>query len=314
MMEILLLTARGERLTLPPFLSWELRRTGSVPCDSFEGVCPWDGGLDGALSQASRLLAEENGRRCFTGVVDECRLTWDGKGGRLSLSARGMAALLLDNESPAMDYQVATLTDILRDHVAPCGVETGKVDKLPAVSGFSVASGTSRWRVVERFARCCGGVEPTFDVEGRLRLTARPEGATWQMGPRTGVEAVEWRDKRYGVVSEVLVQDRRTQTSRHLRNESYTAQGLKRSQVLLLSGKNSLRSLTDAGQYLLDRSAGERLRLELTLTGHAPCQPGDRVELTLERPALSGRYRVLETCASLSSGGLTTLLTLGEDR
>ena len=48
MMEGYLLTAQGERLELPVFESWHLKRTGGVPCDSFEGVCPWDRGAEPA--------------------------------------------------------------------------------------------------------------------------------------------------------------------------------------------------------------------------------------------------------------------------
>ena len=90
-----LLTAAGERLDLPPFTGWRLRRTGGVPCDSFEGVCPWDGGVEPAFDAACRLVAEEEGARRFTGVLDEYELSWDGSGGSLSLSGRGLAALLL---------------------------------------------------------------------------------------------------------------------------------------------------------------------------------------------------------------------------
>ena len=118
-MEGYLLRCDGVRIDLPPFTGWKLRRTGSVPCDSFEGTCPWDAGAEPALEKASRLIVEEDGARRFTGVLDEYELTWDGGGGSLSLSGRGLAALLLDNEAQGQDYQVATLTDILKDHVTP---------------------------------------------------------------------------------------------------------------------------------------------------------------------------------------------------
>ena len=46
MMTGYLLTADGRRVELPPFSAWELRRTGGVPCDSLEGSCPWEGGVE----------------------------------------------------------------------------------------------------------------------------------------------------------------------------------------------------------------------------------------------------------------------------
>ena len=96
MMTGYLLTADGRRVELPPFSAWELRRTGGVPCDSFEGSCPWEGGVEPLLAQASRVILEEEGARRFTGVLDEYEISWGEKGGRLTLSGRGLAALLLD--------------------------------------------------------------------------------------------------------------------------------------------------------------------------------------------------------------------------
>ena len=66
-----LLTADGRRVELPPFSAWELRRTGGVPCDSFEGSCPWEGGVEPLLAQTSRgLLVFDGGGRCCGGEAD----------------------------------------------------------------------------------------------------------------------------------------------------------------------------------------------------------------------------------------------------
>jgi len=46
MMKAYLLDKGGGRLDLPPLVAWSLKRTSAVPCDSFEGTVPWDGGLD----------------------------------------------------------------------------------------------------------------------------------------------------------------------------------------------------------------------------------------------------------------------------
>ena len=51
------------------------------------------------LADAVRFTAEQDGEVVFTGVVDEAECGWDSGGGRLELSGRGMAALLLDNEA-----------------------------------------------------------------------------------------------------------------------------------------------------------------------------------------------------------------------
>lgn len=310
-MEGYLLRCDGVRIDLPPFTGWKLRRTGSVPCDSFEGTCPWDAGAEPALEKASRLIVEEDGARRFTGVLDEYELTWDGGGGSLSLSGRGLAALLLDNEARGQDYQVATLADILKDHVTPYGVPAGRVGSLPPVPGFSVETGSSEWQVLYSFARYHGGVQPRFDAWGSLTVDAAAGGRTVAVDDRTGVTGVVWRDRRYGVYSEILLQDRTTRSVQRMVNEGFSQQGGRCRRVVTLPGKSAYQTARYSGQFQLDRSAEERFRVELTVPGSYFCEPGDRVAVSLSRPALAGTWTVLETESVLDGTGARVKLTLG---
>ena len=135
----------GRTLSMPDLLEWRMEYTSGTPCDSFFLSCIWEPDRAEELADAVRFGAEQDGERVFSGVVDEIECGWDGSGGRLELSGRGMAALLLDNEALGCDYQVATLADILRDHVTPYGIRTAGTAALPAVPGFSVAAGSSEW-------------------------------------------------------------------------------------------------------------------------------------------------------------------------
>ena len=65
------------------------------------------------LSAACRFFAQWEGERVFTGVVDEFAVICGRDGLYLELSGRGMAALLLDNESEALSYERAVLEEIL---------------------------------------------------------------------------------------------------------------------------------------------------------------------------------------------------------
>lgn len=311
MMTGYLLLAGGDRLDLPPFSAWRLRRTGSVPCDSFEGSCPWEGAREPALEEAYRIILEEDGKRRFTGVLDECRLTWGERGGELSLSGRGMAALLLDNEAPGRDYQVATLDDILREHVIPYGVEVARGEGLPAAPGFSVTSGWSQWQALYSFARYHGGVEPRFDVYGRLTVAPGEWGGLVVLDHRAGPMEVSWRDKRYGVLSQVLVRDRGRPETRQVVNREFQAQGGQCGRVITMPGKSAYEAMRYSGQYQLDRSYEERFRLEVTLPGSYVCEPGDRAEADLREFGIGGTWRVLETLARLDGGGSRVTLTLG---
>ncbi|MEA4953994.1 MAG: hypothetical protein VB096_00545 [Pseudoflavonifractor sp.] len=311
MMEGYLLRYDGARINLPPFMGCKLRRTGSVPCDSFEGSCPWDAGIEPELEKASRLIIEENGARRFTGILDECELTWDEKGGILSLSGRGLAALLLDNEAQGQDYQVATLADILKDHVTPYGVPVARAGSLPPVPGFTVETGSSEWQVLYSFARYYGGVQPRFDAWGSLTVDSTTGMRTVAVDDWIGVTAVTWRDKRYGVCSELLLQDRATRSIQRMVNEEFLKQGGCCRRVVTLPSKSAYQAARYSGQFQLDRSLEERFRVELTVPGSYFCEPGDRVSVSISRPALVGTWTVLETESTMDGNGTRVKLTLG---
>ena len=66
-----------------------------------------------------------------------------------------------------------------------------------------------------------------------------------------------------------------------------------------------------SGQYQLDRSYEERFRLEVTLPGSWFCEPGDQLSIYLEKPRVTGSWKVLETRAVLDGKGSRVKLTLG---
>ena len=215
--------ARGETWILPELTAWQMEYTSGVPCDSFWLRCPWEAGGGTDPAHWVGFAAEHEGERVFTGVVDECVVAQDGNGGTLEISGRGMAALLLDNEALGEDYGTATLSDILRDHVTPYGIETAQGVSLPAVSRFSVSTGSSEWSVLYDFARYHAGITPRFDRMGRLVLTPWDDGREVMIDNASWVTELTCRDKRYGVLSHVLVRDRYSGAVQTVKNESFCA-------------------------------------------------------------------------------------------
>lgn len=300
----------GRRYELPVLLEWKLQYTAGTPCDSYEVLCPWGPGMDETLSDAVRFEGVEDGKRVFYGVVDEYEYRWSEAGGRLFLTGRGMAALLLDNEATPADYQTATLDDILRDHVSPYGVQVALRADIPPVPGFSVESGSSEWQVLENFAKYHGGIEPRFDREGRLVLAREGTGARLLIGDKTPVTDVVYREKRYGVLSEVLVLDRARQVSRRVTDHGRVDRGYRCRRVVCTPGRSDYRAMRYSGEFQLKESGKEARGLELTLPGVFAAWPGDTVELSRSKPALNGVWRVKEAESSVGAGGAYTRLTL----
>ena len=104
--------ANQVRWTLPKPVAWRLEYTAGVPCDSFWLRCVWDENNTTRPEEWVGFSAEYEGKRVFTGVVDECEVSVTKAGRLLEVSGRGMAALLLDNEALARRYGV-TLAELI---------------------------------------------------------------------------------------------------------------------------------------------------------------------------------------------------------
>lgn len=143
-------SSEGREYALPTLYSWELRWTGSVPCDSFSLTCPYEAEMAETLRTAVRFTAREDGEVLLAGVVDEWSVSCGEAGMRLSMSGRGLAALLLDNEAEATNYELATTEEIVRNHVMPWGVRVSAQDGGEA-AGYRVANGSSQWKAVRWF-------------------------------------------------------------------------------------------------------------------------------------------------------------------
>lgn len=314
-MECWLETWDGRRLRLPQVLEWTFRYGVGTPCDSFSLSCLWDGTEIESLRDAVGFAAAEGEERRFTGVLDEAEAVWDENGARLFLHGRGMAALLLDNEAEGADYQIATVEEILRDHVSPYGIRTVGGNDMAPVPGFSVETGSSEWAVLYAFARYHHGVEPWFDVAGRLHLDGWKEGARRTVDGGSPVCALRWSEKRYGVLSEVLVRDRSGGRREQVHNGTFAARGGRRRKVLTLPQKSGYETMRYSGAYQIARSAEEEETCTLRLAQLFAAQVGDLLELRLDQPALGGCWRV-HSCETGSGpeGAYTELELRGRER
>ena len=279
------ISAQGDATALPAPLSWTFQYTSGVPCDSFQVRCLWEG-----------TNTVDPRQWCTFQALDE------------DVSGRGMAARLLDNEALGQDYQVATLADILRDHVSPYGITVASQAYMAPVSQFSVAVGSSEWSVLYDFVRYYHSISPRFDWEGRLVLTPWEDNTRLLLDDATPVTKLVCRDKRYGVLSQVVVRDRYQQLTQVVNNTDFQALGGSRRQVLTMPGKSQYQAMRYSGQFQLDQSATEQLVLEVTIPVLFYGKPGDLVQLQRSDWGRDGLYRVNQAQVGVDeSGGWTRL-------
>lgn len=302
--------ARGGRWALPRTAAWRLEYTAGVPCDSFWLRCPWSGENAVKPGDWVGFTAEQDGKRVFTGLVDECEVSVDGRGSLLEVSGRGMAARLLDNEALGQDYLSATQEDILRDHVTPYGITAAPGAALSPVSRFSVATGSSEWSVVYDFARYYGGVAPRFDREGRLVLTGWNDSRELVVDDRTSLISLVRRDRRYGALSQVLVRDRWSGRVEAVNNAAFQRAGGQARRVITMPTRSSYKTMRYSGQFQMDKSAAGLVRVELTVGETFCAWPGDVVILQRTGWDWNGRYRAAQVTVGEDEGGRWSRLEL----
>lgn len=306
-----LYTADHRMFQLPPLLSWRVTHTGTVPCDSFSVTFVYQKEMAEVLKLAAGFAAAEDGETVLRAVVDEYTVDLDANGLTATVSGRGYAARLLDNESRPVTYQQATLAEILQNHAEPYGIACGETADLRAASAYTVAAGTSQWKAVESFCRTYGGFVPRFSREGQLLAAPEQEGRTLSIGEGDPVLSCTLREDHYGVLTEALVIDKTQNKEFTVKNQEMVDKGGQCRRVLYTPGQSTWAAMRYTGEYQIQRSKEDAWAVEATLPGSFLAFPGDRVSLSLERMGLAGTFRVAEAENRFDGrNGATATLTL----
>ena len=162
------------------------------------------------------------------------------------------------------------------------------------------------------FARYHGGATPRFTRTGQLALHGWEDRTVLSLDGSSPVTEVIWRDKRYGVLSQVTVKDVTGLVRQTVENAAFRREGGRCSRVLLLPRDTGYQARRYRAQFQLDRSAAERKTAAVTVAIPFAAWPGDLVQLALPGWKVSGRWRVQENQVTLGERGCTTKLTLGK--
>lgn len=164
--------------------------------------------------------------------------------------------------------------------------------------------------MVYDFARYYGGVCPRFDRLGRLVLSGWQDSQERLVEDGTPVTTLVRRDRRYGVLSRVLVRDRWSGAVQRVDNGDFLSQGGSARRVLTMPGRSNYKTMRYNGQFQLDRSASEQERVELTIAQPFCAWPGDLVSIRRSKWDWNGRYRVLQSATGMGMEGAWTRLEL----
>ena len=299
---------------LPPLLSWTVVHTGGVPCDSYTVRFLYDPEMAPVLRLAAGFMGIENGRIVARGIVDEYTVELGSEGVLATVTGRGAAARLLDNESRPVTYEAATLAEIVRCHAEPYGIVCREVADVRATSVYTVPAGVSQWKALADFCETYGGFLPRFAVNGALLATPEKDsGKRFVIDETSPVLECVLREDHYGVLTEALVIDKKRNVSYSVKNQDMIDRGGQCRRVIYTPGQSTWAAMRYTGDYQIKKSREEEKIVTVTLPGSFPAFPGERVLLKLERMGLSGEFRIAAAENTFSvRGGATVTLTLKE--
>jgi len=299
---------------LPALLSWNVTHTGGVPCDSYSVTFLYQREMAPILPFAAGFIGIEDGKIVARGIVDEYTVDLGSHGITATITGRGAAARLLDNESRPITYEAATLEEIIRSHVTPYGIVTREIADIRATSVYTVAAGSSQWKVLSDFCRTYGGFLPRFATNGALLAVPeeRPERKL-VIGEADPVLECSLREDHYGVLTEALIIDKTRNASYSVKNPDMIEKGGQCRRVVYTPGQSTWDAMRYTGEYQIKKSREEEKMVTLMLPGSFLAFPGDWIDLELDLMGLAGSFRVTETENVYSSrNGSTVTLTLKE--
>ena len=282
-------TADHQVYDLPPLLAWNVKHTGTVPCDSWSVTAVYKAEMAPVLKLAAGFAAMENGTVQLRGIVDEYEVELGGGGLTVTLSGRGYAARLLDNESRPVTYEQVTLRELIRCHAEPYGITCGAAVDLRSTVPYTAGAGVSQWKVI------CGGFLPRFAKTGELlAVPEKDDGKRIVIDDSSPVLECRIREDHYGVLTEALVIDKKQNVSYSVQNPKMIAKGGQCRRVIYTPGRSTWDAMRYTGEYQISQSRQEAAAVSVKLPGSFGAFPGDRVALKLEKLGTTGLYRVVE--------------------
>lgn len=175
----------GKEIILSAPLSVSLRMEEDVPADDLYAVFP-----DTAVGELCGVTVIDGGKTVFKGVVDEQERILRASGAFLRLSARSLAAYLLDNEARPSVYDHPGARLIYDRHVREYGIAAGDTDDATCFGELHVTKGMSQWGVIRAFSAACYSAVPRISADGVLYLKGLAERNTVTFGGSTGIPYV----------------------------------------------------------------------------------------------------------------------------
>lgn len=299
----------GSSVQLRNVLTAELDCQLDVPADSLALTLPYNRELSGNADMISAYFEDE---LVFYGQIDEIESVRQSGGLISRLSARSLAAALLDNEAEPLEYNNPSSRLIFNRHLAPFGITEYDEERHPLYGSLRISKGMSHWQVLESYCKSRYGVTPRISGSRAYLKGIEAEGEVlFGSGGISYAEIREYR-RRYKLISKVrLMLSSVKGYSSYILNTNPDCKGFERVRFVNALADNTS---VDTAQKMIDTGNRESYSLKLKCVGARLGLLGKTA--TINDREL-GRIENLKVCGvnyTLNSGGELTTVILRKEK
>ncbi len=256
--------------------------------------------VKGDVPVLSSVEVRSAGERAFFGYVDEQSVRKDKNGVLLSVSARSLAAVLLDNEARPQVYCCPSMELLMKRHFEPLGFDRFRGDGRAFNGQLTVSKGMSEWSVLEALCRFMSGVRPKVDKYGVIDISGEESDEVLYLSRDCVISQI--RELRNSVlVSKIIA---RTNISggfdMPIENKKAVMLGVKRRRYVDLADRSG-RTVNDA-RKITESSCRAYERLVLECRGCFLCSAGCGLKIEGDRK----KYRIKEMIYNFGTSGEKT--------
>ena len=219
----------GQNHVMPQLLSLQVDVDEGVPADALYALFPFT-----PTAELCEVTLYDGEDPIFIGVIDEEEHICESNGTYLKISARSLAAHLLDNEAMPCEYDHPSLSVMVERYAKPFGITLGTDSNEVFFGMQSVTKGTSCWKALKNFCIACYLTSPRISSIGVLYPKGLAHNGVTAFG-EDGVRYTRLREvkKRCEEISAVHVKATAGGTySRPIRNASARERGVCRERYL----------------------------------------------------------------------------------
>ena len=250
-----------------------INREYGVPSDSAEVVAIYND----KIGDLKGIYITDNNRCIFSGIVDVQRLICSDNKNYISIEARSMAGILLDNEAQPSQYNNADLLTILDRHIKDCGVAEVCHNNVVLSGNFDVTKGMSQWQVLNNFCQSTGLGTPSVSADNKIYFNL---DSTISFG-KGNIEYyyISLAKKRCNVVSDVYIKCKGSLSyDRRIKNNFADKMGIRARRYLDIS-QDSQQSI-DVANQIIDMSNKNYCSIEVKCDKFVDAIPNQRADLS----------------------------------